>query len=296
MDISVIIVSWNVKDALRRCLQSLEQHSNGVIYEVIVVDNASSDGTVEEFNVWRSNLAARFDLVKLISNPQNRGFAAACNQGAKEISDFRFSAHGGSASGGQISDFSSKASQSLDENQKSCILFLFPDTQIQSGTLRGVVDFFRTHHKAGVVGGRVLNINGTIQPSVRRFPHILDQVLILLGLHKGCTLARVQPLKRYFSTDFDYSREAQVDQVMGAFFAVRREVFQALHGFDESFFCWFEEVDFCKRVRKAGWEVWYTPTASVTHQGGASFKQRSRLRLRLIWLKSLWKYFKKHGW
>ena len=103
------------------------------------------------------------------------------------------------------------------------------------------------------------------------------------------------PLRRYSMSDFDYTHEAQVDQAMGAFFAVRRELFEKLHGFDERFFLWFEEVDFCKRAKQAGFEVWYTPRASVIHQGAASFRQRGRLRLRLIWLKSLGRYFKKHG-
>ena len=173
------------------------------------------------------------------------------------------------------------------------LLFLNPDCEITQGALQGVVQFFTDHKNAGVMGGKILNTDGTVQPSVRRFPGFWDQMLILLGIQK--LFPGLAPLRRYFMNDFNYHLESQVDQVMGAFFAVPRNVFEKLHGFDEKFFVWFEEVDFCKRVHEAGLKVYYSPHVTVMHHGGASFKQVNLFRRRVMWLKSLWWYIKKHG-
>ncbi len=245
---SVIIVSWNVVDALRECLLSLGNNSD---VEVIVVDNASSDGTTD--------LVKEFIEVNWQLQNKNLGFAKGCNLGAKVAS-------------GEI------------------LVFLNPDTIITQGFFSNLANFLSTHEKAGVIGGKILNHDNTIQPSVRNWPSVWSGILDSLKL-----LARWPKLgKKYLRLDFDYNQAQEVEQVMGACFIVRRELFKKLRGFDERFFVWFEEVDFCLRAVQANFEVWYTPSIKIEHIQGKSFKQYSYLRRHFNFSKSLVQYIKKH--
>lgn len=254
MQFSVIIVSWNVRDLLRRALTSVLQEAKDAALEVFVVDNASRDGSAE---MIRND----FPAVRLIANKENRGFAAACNQ-------------------------------AIRESRGEYVLLLNPDTELRPGALQALARFLVSHPSAGVVGGKILNPDGTIQPSVRRFPTLASQILILLKLHR--VLPRLPALRRYFVSEFDYTRAQEVDQVMGAFFCVPSHLWNAVGLFDERFFVWFEEVDFCKRVRDAGFSVFYTPDAVVTHHGGRSFGQLSPLKRQWLFGRSLARYMKKH--
>ena len=260
MQFSVVIVSWNVRDLLHRALVSVLREAKDVALEVFVVDNASKDGSVEMVH-------GDFPSVRLIANKKNRGFAAACNQ-------------------------------AIQESRGDLVLLLNPDTELAPGALvpRGVLvalaRFAAEHHSAGVIGGRITNPDGSLQPSVRRFPTLLSQALILLKLHR--LFSRLVPLQKYLAHDFDYERVQEVDQVMGAFFCVPQRVFDTVGLFDERFFVWFEEVDFCKRVRDAGFSVFYTPSARAIHVGGRSFAQLSPLRRQWLFGKSLARYMRKH--
>lgn len=254
-DISVVIVSWNVRDRLERCLYLLERQK-GVQAETYVVDNASTDGSVQL-------VRSRFRHVHLIENSRNRGFAAACNQAA------------GVARG-------------------AVILFLNPDTDLDDVyTLHATVKYLLHHPEVGVLGAKIMNDDGSIQRSVQRFPTLASQALVLLKLHA------IQPsfaaLKKYNASDFDYAHDEDVDQVKGAFFAVPRSVIQRVGMFDERFFVWFEEVDFCKRVCAQGLKVRFTPSIAVRHTGGASFHQLSSFRQQRLFNKSMLTYFAKHA-
>lgn len=247
---SVIIVSWNVKAELRECLLSLRKEIT-LQAEVIVVDNASGDGTVD--------LVKEFPEVLWQLQNCNLGFARACNIGAK-------------TSTGNI------------------LIFLNPDTRVGLNFFNTLEYFLNNHPRAQVVGGKILNSDGTLQPSVRALPSIWSGVLDSLKI-----LGRMPQLaKKYLQPDFDYEKEQKVEQVMGAGFIVRRDFFEKLNGFDERFFVWFEEVDFCLRTLQAGGEVWYTPNIQIEHSQGKSFKQYSYFRRHFNFSKSLWQYIKKH--
>lgn len=251
---SVVIVSWNVRDALRECLRSVFVSENASKIEVFVVDNASSDGSAEM-------MAKEFPSVRLIANKENRGFATACNQ-------------------------------AIRLSMGSKILLLNPDCALRPLALASLELFILGHPKAGVVGGRLYGENGGIQKSVRRLPDLISQAAILLKLPH--IFSNMPPIKHYLAEDHNYNKSSAVSQVMGAFFAIPRQVLADVGLFDEKFFLWFEEVDFCKRVKEAGYEVYYTPLAEAVHKGGASFNQLQSYSKQKIWNQSLGIYMRKH--
>ncbi len=253
MTISVIIVNWNVRESLRRCLESINRYGRGAKYDVTVIDNASKDKSAEM-------VRQEFPECVLIANAANKGFAAAVNQGIR-------------SSMGDI------------------IFLLNPDTEVQENTFEKVLDEFARHPQTGVMGGRIENKDHTIQPSVRRFPTVWSQILIMLKLHHLFTF---RAYRQYMAEDFDYRKKNYVEQVMGAFFAIRRDMIRSIGEFDERFFVWFEEVDFCKRAREAGWDVVYTPEAAIYHTGGQSFAQLAPVSRQLLFNQSLRRYMRKH--
>lgn len=260
MDLSIIIVSWNVKEHLKKCLESIFKNQGNLNVEVIVIDNASSDGTSEM-------VKAVFPQVKLITNDKNLGFAAANNQGIR-------------AAKGEY------------------ILFLNPDTEILPNSLQKSIEFFKKHTDVGAVGCQILNTDPStssgqaLQPSVRRFPTLWSQFLILYKLHH--LLPNLKTFRNYLAKDFNYSVESVVDQIMGAFILTKKEIIEKIGDFDENFYLWFEEVDFCKRLKDAGYKVYYTPAAQIIHHGAQSFNQILTVKKQKIFNKSMRHYFKKH--
>lgn len=253
IDISVVIVSWNVEKQLRRCLSSVMAQS-GVAFEVFVVDNASSDGSGEM-------VKKEFSDAQLIENAQNVGFATANNQ-------------------------------VLPAARGRHMLLLNPDTKLPDDTLRKTVAYLDAHRDVGVLGCAILHDDGKVQRSVLRFPTIFSQALVLLKLQAFTLKPKI--LQQYYALDFDYSQERDVDQVMGAFFAINGEIVRTVGLLDGRFFAWFEEVDYCKRVQKAGWKIRYTPLFSITHTGGQSFNQLLSIEQQVIFNRSMIHYFRKH--
>ncbi|MDD5043302.1 MAG: glycosyltransferase family 2 protein [Patescibacteria group bacterium] len=255
MDLSIIIVSWNVKNLLQKCLESIYRETKNISFEIFVIDNASTDGSAE---MVRNN----FPQVKLIVNKKNEGFAKGNNQGIKE-------SHG---------DF---------------ILILNPDTEILDGAIEKTLDFIKSKKDAGIVGCQILNADKTIQPSVRRFPSFWPIFLIFLKLPK--LFSNLSTVSRYLATDFNYQSMAEVEQVMGAFILIKRELFEKVGLFDEKFFIWFEEVDLCKRAQKNGYKVYFAPLGKIIHYGGQSFAQQKVIKKQWLFFRSAWYYFIKNG-
>jgi hypothetical protein len=251
MDLSIIIVSWKVKDKLRENLQALFGSSRAISLEVFVVDNNSGDGTVEM-------IKNEFTEVILIANTENFGFAKANNQAIKE-------AHG---------DF---------------VLLLNPDMKIQADSLVKMIEWMRTNLQASLAGCHLVDEKGESIKHVRRFPAVWDQLAIILKLpHLWPKI-----LNRYIIADFDYQKAAIVDSIRGGFFMLRQETIRKVGLLDEQFFVWFEEVDYCKRVKESGGEVWYTPAAECLDYVGQSFKQIKRGLAQKYFSDSMLKYFKK---
>ncbi len=256
MKLSIVIVSWNVRDLLKECLGSIFHFAPSFPFEVFVVDNASSDGSA-------AMVSADFPNVTLITNTENRGFAYACNQ-------------------------------AIRQSKGEYVLLLNCDGHVIENTLNTFVQFLDSHPKAGIAGCHIINPDGSTQTSVRRFPTILSQLLMMLKVHH--MLPNLPLFKKYFAADFDYSQPQQIDQPMGAAFLMRKKCLDDIGLLDELFFIWFEEVDLCKRAKVAGWEIWYDAESTVVHHGGQSFKQRNILQKQINLFTScaqyLWKHFK----
>ena len=251
MDISIIIVSWKVKEKLRENLAALFANSHEVSFEVFVVDNNSADGTVEM-------LRREFSLVRVIANDENAGFAKANNQAIKEANG-------------------------------NFVLLLNPDMKIKSDTLIKMTEWMKQTPQASVAGCRLLNKKNETIKQVRRFPTVWDQLAIVLKLPH--LFPKI--LDHYIIADFDYDKPARVDSIRGGFFMMRKEMIKRVGFLDEQFFVWFEEVDYCRRVREAGGEVWYTPAAECLDYVGQSFKQVPRGIAQRYFRDSMLKYFKK---
>ena len=254
MDLSVVIVNWKVRDLLEKCLESLYRFTDGLEFEVFVVDNDSQDGSVEM-------VASRFPQAELIASNRNLGFAKGNNE-------------------------------AIRQSRGEFVLLLNPDTEFIDNALVPLVEFMRRTPAAGICGSKLLNSDQSLQPSVRRFPHLSDQLLIMLKLHHLLPQARC--LRRYLARDFHYEEAQACDQVMGAVFLIRRELLDRIGLLDERYYIWFEEVDYCRLARDAGFEVWYTPEAAIIHHGGESFGQVFGPRKQQIFNRSLRQYFRKH--
>jgi len=261
MDLSIIIVSWKVKDKLRENLQALFASSRAVSFEVFVVDNNSNDGTAEM-------VKNEFSEVILIANSENLGFAKANNQALR------------------LRSFDGAQDRS---GQAEFILLLNPDMRVQSDTLVKMLEWMKQNPQASVAGCHLIDEKGETIKHVRRFPAILDQLAIVLKLPH--LFPKI--LDNYIVADFDYTKPAKVDSIRGGFFMIKRETIDKVGLLDERYFLWFEEVDFCLRVKKSGGEVWYTPVAECVDFVGQSFKQVKRGITQRYFRDSMLKYFKK---
>lgn len=251
IDLSIVIVSYNVRDLLRACLSSLPQAAPGLETEVFVVDNASADGSA-------AMVREEFPSVGLTASEENLGFTRGNNLALRQ----------------------------------SCgrhVLLLNPDTEPEPGSLARLIRFMDEHPQAGACGPKLLNSDGSLQHNGRRFPSLWREFLGVTGLRR---LA----MKR-FERDLEYGREdfdalCEVDQVSGACILVRRETMDQVGMLDERFFMFYEEIEWCYRIKKAGWQVWYVPEARVVHHWMGSVRQMSR-RMTAELFKSQLLYYQK---
>ncbi len=253
MKLSIIIVSWNVREYLLNCLRSVQENRPRVKFEIILVDNASSDGTIEA-------VKKTFPAATVIANKENRGFAAANNQG-------------------------------LAVAKGQYILFLNPDTIVHLQSLNKLIQFMDDNDDVGICGPKLLNEDRTIQPSVRRFPSF-RAALYQRTIFKHLRFFRAD-YRRYKMHDFGGDRRMDVDQVSGAALMTRRSVIDDLGTMDERFFMYYEEVDFCYRVKESGRRIMFVPHATITHLGGRS-SGHIRVEKKMLMITSMLKFFKKN--
>jgi GT2 family glycosyltransferase len=260
-DASVVIVSFNTRDLLRECINTLNRNAGAVTFETIVIDNASRDGSAEM-------AAAEFPDVRLIRSATNLGFAAANNRGFAV------------ASGRYVVLLNSDA-------------FPQPDALCRS------VEKMDAAPRVGLAGARLIGRDGSWQPSARMFPSILNDFLSLSGLAAKYPHSRL--FGRFDRTWADQMQPAAVDWVPGAYSIVRRDLLERVGYFDERFFLYYEEVDLCRRIKAAGYEVWYWPDLVVVHLGGESSKTVKRLSLSssgsqlTLWrMRAAYLYYRKH--
>ncbi|MCC6729999.1 MAG: glycosyltransferase family 2 protein [Chthonomonadales bacterium] len=230
VDLTIIIINWNTRDELRDSLASIRARPHRHTVEVVVSDNASSDGS-------RAMLAEEFADVRLIVSPSNAGFGAGNNR-AIPAARGRF------------------------------VMFLNSDTIVTPGALDSLVEFADAHPDIGIVGPRLLNRDGSLQYSCRHFPNLGTGFFRNTPL--GRLFPRNRFNQDYLLTDWDHATERDVDWVSGAALMIRREALDRLGGFDEGFFMYCEDVDLCYRAHEAGWRVVYQPNAVIYHIIGRS--------------------------
>ena len=234
--ISIIIVHWNVRELLRQNLAPAFSLREEIPFEVFVVDNASEDGSTQM-------VRQEFPWVQLLINDWNAGFAVAMNQ-------------------------------ALRHARGEALLALNPDMLVGEQTLARAWEALMMHPNIGAVGVKLRAQDGSLVPSVRRDPSFADQLAILLKLpHLGMAKRATD---RYHATDMDYGLTQVVEQVRGSFLAVRRDVFRVVGPWDERFFIWFEDVDYCRRVREAGYQVQYVADVSCQDAVGEALPKCPR--------------------
>ncbi|MDQ4078270.1 MAG: glycosyltransferase family 2 protein [Chloroflexota bacterium] len=234
--LSVIIVSWNTRELLRRCLASLEAGRGDLALEVIVVDNGSHDGTPEM-------VRDEFPQVMLLEPGINLGFAGGNNWG-------------------------------LSQATGQWLLLLNPDTEVIGDALSTLVSFLQMHPSIGAVGPQIFYANSSRQITCHRFPSPFTLFFASTPLHPYIRPA----LRWYYMEDQPIDQPHPVDWLSGAALLVRREVYEMVGGFDERFFMYFEETDWQRRIKAAGWSVWYLPDATIRHHEDASSGQVVALR------------------
>ena len=231
MDVSVCIVNWNTRELLVRCLQSIRERTSGLSVEVIVVDNASTDGS-------GSVVGAQFPEVKLIRSADNLGFARGCNLGESVA-------------------------------RGAFVLYLNPDTELQTNAILGMWRYLRSHPQCGAVGCRLLNTDGSIQLTcASAFPTPRNELSSLLFLD------RIFPRSKVCSSRelgyWDHAESRDVECLSGACMMLPRSLAQRLAGFDETLFMYGEDLDLCCRIRRKQFHLHYLATEVISHHEGAA--------------------------
>ena len=234
MDLSLIIVNWNTRDMLRDCLTTVHAGLGALQAEIFVVDNGSTDGSVQM-------LAAEFPRVICIANTENRGFAAANNQ-------------------------------ALERASGRHVMLLNTDTLVHDSVLSDAVAFLDANPLVAVMGPRILNRDGSVQPSSTAYPSLRHLAAQTLGL------TRIRAFDSYRMAGWDRRDFRRVDVISGCAMLVRRAAIDQVGLLDAGFFFYGEETDWCRRFSDAGWQVVFAPVGEITHFGGGSVRSMNHRR------------------
>lgn len=255
LDLSVVIVNWNTSHVVADCLHSIQEHLGAVSAEIIVIDNASSDDSVEM-------IKRDFPSVRVIANEDNRGFAAGNNQGMRMATG----------------DF---------------VLLLNPDTIVIDDVIPKALAFARAHPTAGIVGCQVLESDDSIQRTCFRFPSSLGTFLWVSGLSAFLPRSSVAGYAAYGPWDRDTERD--VDVVSGMFMLVRSDAIKQVGLMDEDYFVFAEEADWCRRFWDNGWRCVFAPVGRILHvDGGSKSTEQASLRMYVEQQKNLLLFHRKH--
>lgn len=252
--LSIIIVNYNTAGLLRRCLKSVYRYPPRAEFEVIVVDNGSTDNS-------REMVRKEFPRIKLIANHSNQGFAAGNNRAFK-------------VAWGQH------------------LLLLNSDTEVTAGAIEVLEKFLQEHPRAGLVGGKLLNPDNTLQPSCRPYPS-LRRIIFSYRSPVNILFPNNLYTRSYLTPPGNYEAIHQVDSVAAAFVLIRRTALEEIGLFDQRFFMFLEDTDLCYRLHRFGWGVYFNPFSRVYHFWGAT---GAKMPYRMIFQhnRSMWLFFRKH--
>ncbi len=255
MDLSAVVVSWNVRELLAGCLSSLyaSLEGSGISFEAIVVDNASADDSV---NMVREH----FPQARLLANAENRGYAGGSNQG-------------------------------LALTRGRCAVVLNPDTLVHGNALGTLLRFMDETPSAGMAGPRLVYPDGRFQHSAFAFPSLAQLIFDFFPLHGRLLESRLNG--RYPRSWYSAGLSFPVGHPLGACMMVRREVLDSVGGMDESFFMYCEELDWAMRIHRAGWGVYCVPAAELVHHAGQSTRQVRSEMFVALW-RSRFRFFGKY--
>jgi GT2 family glycosyltransferase len=255
VDLSVVIVNWNTRSLLRDCLASVYAQATDLHFEVIVVDNASSDGSAEM-------VEGEFTAARLIRNRENVGFSKAANK-------------------------------AIGSGKGCYVLLLNSDVILLDAALSRMVRFMDQHSRVGVLGPRLTNQRGILEYSCKSFP--TPSIALFLNYPLAKIIPPEKAFKSYLLSEWDHGSAREVDWVAGACMLVRRESMEEVGLMDESYFMFAEDVDWCYRMKLSNWRVFYVPSAQVVHVKGASYANDVGGReMRLEAHRSMIRFFQKH--
>jgi N-acetylglucosaminyl-diphospho-decaprenol L-rhamnosyltransferase len=251
-DLAVVVVNHNSGEFLPRCVASVYAAAGDLALEIVVVDNASRDGSA-------GRVAAEHPAVRILENPVNRGFAVAANQGIRETA-------------------------------APYALLLNPDAEITGGTLSGLLKVAGERPRAGAIGLLVRNPDGTVQPSARKVPGLIES---MGHAFLGPVLPNNPFTRAYTMAGWDRTTEREVEWISGSAMLLRREAYDEVGGFDERYFMYVEDVDLCTRMRNARWTVLFSPEVEVVHEIGVSSRSMPK-RMAVEHSRSIYRYFDRH--
>lgn len=294
-NLAVVIVNYNTHDLLDTCLKSVFANQTSFPFHVIVVDNRSSDGTLDM-------VAVSYPQATLISSDRNGGFGYANNLALRWLADFSDLPTSGSNGGTLHLSGPPDAAQPRNEIPTQgdssirfpCdyVLFLNPDTVLPANALAETVRFLVEHHEAGVVGPKVVKLDGSLDLACRRsFPTPSSSFFKLTGLSK--LLPKSKLVARYNLTYLGDNETAEVDSVMGAYMLVRSRALEQAGLFDERFFMYGEDLDLAFRIKERGWKVFYYPAIEVLHHKGAASRKQSDRSIREFY-RAMHVFYHKH--
>jgi N-acetylglucosaminyl-diphospho-decaprenol L-rhamnosyltransferase len=253
MDVSIVIVNWNSRDHLKNCIGSIIEHTEGVDYEVIVIDAASFDGC----DVM---LEATYPTVAFIQAQTNSGFAKSNNMACR----------------GARGEY---------------VLFLNPDTEFDGPVVKKLVECMRQRTDVAAVGCRLLNTDRSVQIScVQSLPTILNQIVDSSFLRRAWPSATLWGMAPLFAAN---DKAAEVEAISGACLMVRRRVFEEVNGFSEEYFMYAEDIDLAYKIRAAGYKNWYTGEVAVIHHGGNSSNQAGSTFSAVMMREATWRFLLK---
>lgn len=264
VDLGIVILNWNTRDLLKRCLETLLASEGDFTYEVVVVDNASSDGSAA---MVREN----FPTVKVIDSPINGGFSYGNNLGLRLL---------GYRGAGDV-----------DANAPRYALLLNPDTEVPPETLYHMVRFMDSRQEVGVAGPKLILEDGTLDLACRRsFPSPVIAFYHFSGLAK--LFPKSHRFARYNMTFVDENEEVEVDSVVGAYMQIRREAIEAVGLLDETFFMYGEDLDWAYRIKSAGWKVIYHPQVHIKHVKRAASRRSKKAQFEFY--RAMLIFYRKH--